>query len=184
MQRMPITFYALYRYTVERGSSWARLGLGASIWFACCDLCYRTIELWVVTRDWMARWAEASGAERAALVARIELWDELVGGWYVMLLTTHTIGLAAFAAALGSRGGWLDRLAFVSQVAYAVLCGLRLVAYVVPALGPICLAVFLPTVATASVVVGALLLRTYCGARRPETCPASMTRDRICGPAT
>jgi hypothetical protein len=155
---LPIAIYALFRRTVEHRPNWARLGLAASIWFVCCELCYRTIGLFVVTRQWTVRWEQVSGAARAELAERIALWNELVLGWYVMLLTAHAIGLVAFACAIGWRGGWIDRLACLSLAAYGGVTGLRLVAYAVPALEPICAALYFPTAVPSFVAVGALLL--------------------------
>jgi hypothetical protein len=155
---LPIAFYALFRRTVEHRPTWARLGLAASIWFVCCELCYRTIDLFVVTRQWAVRWEQASGAARTELAERIGLWNELVLGWYVMLLTAHAIGLFAFAWAIGWRGAWIDRLASFFLAAYGVVSALRLVAYAVPALEPICAALYFPTAVPSAIAVGALLL--------------------------
>jgi hypothetical protein len=162
---LPITFYALYTRLIAKRPGWARLGLGASMFFVSSELFYRTIDLFVVTQHWTVRWAGATGPARAALAERIAVWDELVLGWYVMLLTAHFIGLAAFACAIDRRGAWLDRVAWLSLAAYAGVTGMRLVAYPVSALEPICTQLYFPTAVACFASAGGLL----CAASRDRS---------------
>jgi hypothetical protein len=154
----PVAYYALYVHTAAQRPGSARIGLVSSLFFIACELLYRTIELFVVTRQWTAAWATSVGTAREDLAHRIALWDELVVGWYVLLLTAHLIGCVAYAGAVGWRGRWLDRATFLTLIAYALLIGLRLCSYLLPALGPVCNRIFFPVVASNLVALGALLL--------------------------
>jgi hypothetical protein len=178
---LPIAFYALFTRVIAQRPGWARLGLGASVFFVCSELFYRTIDLFVVTQQWTVRWAAATGSARAALAGRIAVWDELVLGWYVMLLTSHFIGLAAFACAVDRRGTWTDRIASLSLAAYASVTGLRLVAYPVSALEPICAQLYFPTAVACFASTGGLLCaasRTRSPGPGSEAWPAAANAQR------
>lgn len=108
----------------------------------------------MVTRLW---------APRAELAGRVAAWNQIVDGWYVMLLVAHVIGVAAFAAALGWRGGRLERIAAAANAAYALITATRLAAYAVPALLPICVALYFPTALASFAAIGAVLRRPISG---------------------
>jgi hypothetical protein len=145
---LPVAFYALYRRLAGRFLHLALLGLAASLFFVACELFYRTIDLFVVTRHWAAN---------PELAGRVALWNDVVDGWYVMLLAAHVIGLAAFAGALGLRGGRLERIAAAAIAAYTLVSVMRLAAYAVPTLEPICAALYFPTAVACFAAIGVTL---------------------------
>jgi hypothetical protein len=151
---IPVAYYALYRHLAGRRPQLALLGLAASILFVVCELGYRTVDLFVVTRRW--------AATRPDLVG---LWDQLVEGWYVALLIAHLVGLAAYACALGRR----QPVAAASLGAYGLVTAMRLVAYAFVPLEPICAALYFPTAVASAAAIGATLGRA---ARGPDTASA------------
>jgi hypothetical protein len=168
---LAVAFHALYVRTVSQRPYRAQVGLVASLVFVGCELSYRTIELFVITLRWTSAWAVATGDARAGLAKRIGLWDDVVGGWYVLLITAHLVGAIAFAAAVGWRGRWFDRAVFATLVGYALLLVLRLCAYLVPALAQLCNDLFFPVVASNMAALAVALLREPATPRAPSTCP-------------
>jgi hypothetical protein len=164
---LAVAFHALYVRTSSQHRYWARVGLATSLVFVGCELSYRTIDVFVVTLRWTAAWAVATGDARAELAKRIALWDEVVGGWYVFLITAHLIGAVAFAAAVGRRGRWPDRALFATLVGYAVLLAMRLGAYLVPALGLLSNDIFFPVVGAHLLALAVALLSARREAARP-----------------
>jgi hypothetical protein len=150
---LPMAYWALSRLAASR-PSWSRIGLVASLAFVGCELAYRTIDLFVVTQ-WAETWAAADSGTRVAMARRIAAWDELVLGWYVLLLTLHAIGTFAFALALGPR----ERALFATLVAYTALMALRLGAYGSTVIERACEQLYFPIVAIGFATLAVVLWR-------------------------
>jgi hypothetical protein len=102
----------------------AAFGFVFGLVFVIAEVLYRGVELALVTRRWGVSYLAAPEAERGALAAKIEAWNELVGGWYFSLLAAHLLASVCFlVAARRARDG--------SDRALAVAFGLNTVRLVV-----------------------------------------------------
>jgi hypothetical protein len=78
-------------------------------------------------------------------------------------VAAHAIGLTAFAVALGWRGGRLERIAAAAVAACALVTATSLIAYAVPALEPICVALSFPSAVASFAAIGVALRRAIIG---------------------
>ena len=103
------------------------LGLAFGCAFVGLELVHRSIDFFVVGNQWANQLVAASSdVQRAAILQRFALWNELVQGWYFPLLLCYLIASCAFVAATwkdAGRGGFH----ILAPAAYA-LNALRLLA--------------------------------------------------------
>lgn len=110
-------FGALTLRLYSRSPISAALGFTFGFFFVICEVLYRSVDLFVASRQWAAQYMAAeSQAVRAVLAVRIQTWDEVVSGWYFGLLLAVLATSVSFAIAAWSRQDRKDQwLSFVFQ---------------------------------------------------------------------
>ena len=107
------------------------LALMFSILFVSTELCYRTVDLFVVSMRWAPQYFVTSSlATRGVISGRIQVWDEVVAGWYFLLLFAHLLASLFFFAATWDRTNrWNQAVAFAFSLNSVRIVGRLLEGY-------------------------------------------------------
>lgn len=97
---------ALRRYRIRPAAS--MLGFAFSALFVAAEMSVRSIDLFLVSRNWAVAYrAATSETVKQAIAARIEIWDLSVAGLYFGLLGVHMLSSICFAIATwDSNDAW------------------------------------------------------------------------------
>jgi hypothetical protein len=116
---------ALRRLRVRPGAS--LLGFAFSFLFVGMEASIRSIDLFLISRNWAVQYQAASSeAIRRAIAGRIQIWDESVGALYFGLLGVHLLSSVCFATATWDRENKWNRLAALGFVLVAIECAGRI----------------------------------------------------------
>ena len=116
---------ALLRYRARPAAS--LLGFAFSFLFVGMEASIRSIDLFLVSRNWAVQYqAAASDALRHAIAGRMQIWDESVGALYFALLGAHLLSSACFAIATWDREDKWNRIVALGFVLTAIECAGRI----------------------------------------------------------
>ena len=116
---------ALLRYRVRPAAS--LLGFGFSFLFVGTEASIRSIDLFLISRNWAVQYqAAASEALRLAIAGRIQIWDESVGALYFGLLGAHLLSSGCFAIAIWDREDKWNRIVALGFVLTVIECAGRI----------------------------------------------------------
>jgi hypothetical protein len=103
------------------------LGFVFTCVFLISEMFYRGVDLFVVSRKWASHYlAAVSDADRAATAAQVQVWSDVVAGWYFVLTFSFLLGSLCFAvAAYRDRGHW-ERFLSLLFVLNAIRLSLRI----------------------------------------------------------
>jgi hypothetical protein len=122
-----VVFTAVAMRLFPRSPTSAVLGLLFSLFWVVSEVLYRSVDLFVVSRLWAVKYlAEESNSIRTALITRIQVWNEFVGGWYFGLLLALLAASICFALAAWNRQSRTDRLLSFAFQLYALAILLRI----------------------------------------------------------
>jgi hypothetical protein len=85
------------------------LGLVFSSAFVGLETVHRSIDFFVVGKQWAHQFQSATGVERDLILQRFSMWNQVVQGWYFPLLLSYLLASLCFALATAtdrSRGVW------------------------------------------------------------------------------
>jgi len=138
----------------------AAFGFVFGLVFVVAEVLYRGVELALVTRRWGVAYLAAPPAERGLLAAKIETWNELVGGWYFSLLAAHLVASLCFlVAARSARDGW-DKVLAAAFGLNAVRLVVRLAGFAgVSAAASLSRDLYFPAIATVFATIAFWLFR-------------------------
>ena len=112
---IPFTVIALRYRTVAPLAS--IIGLIAGAAFVGLEIVHRSMDFFVVGKQWAYQFRNATGAERDLILHYFSLWNEIVQGWYFPLMLSYFIASICFAVAIASGRGrgafyWLAPIAY------------------------------------------------------------------------
>jgi len=102
----PITvaFAAVALRQVRTRPAASVLGFTFSLLFVIAEIVNRSIDLFVISKQWAAQYqATASMAARQAIAERIEVWTQSFSGYYFLIRIGLLLGCSAFAIATWDR---------------------------------------------------------------------------------
>jgi hypothetical protein len=109
----------LRRYRIRPAAS--LLGFAFSLLFVGAEMSVRSIDLFLVSRNWAVEYrAAASETVKQAIAARIQVWDESVAAFYFALLGVHLLSSVCFAIATWNSDDKWGRVVAVGFVASAL----------------------------------------------------------------
>jgi hypothetical protein len=116
---------ALRRYCFHPAAS--LLGFAFSLLFVGSEAGVRSIDLFLVSKQWAAAYrATADMTIRAGIARQIQTWDDLVGAFYYALLGAHLLSSLCFSLATWDRDSFWDRAVALGFAATAVECASRM----------------------------------------------------------
>jgi hypothetical protein len=92
---------ALRRFRFRPAAS--LLGFAFAVLFVASEMSVRSIDFFLVSRNWAAEYGAAPSALKAAILERISVWDGAVGAFYFALLAVHMLSSICFAIAVWDR---------------------------------------------------------------------------------
>jgi hypothetical protein len=157
---LPATFGAVAWARRREAPVAAAGGFVFGLVFVIAEVLYRGVELALVTRRWGVAYLAAPTEERGLLAAKIETWNELVGGWYFSLLAAHLVASLCFLVAAGrSRDGW-DRALAAAFGLNAIRLVVRLAGFAgVSAAASLSRALYFPAIVTVFATIALWLFR-------------------------
>lgn len=104
---VPFVVIALRYHNVTPIASTLGLIFGSA--FVGLEIVHRSLDFFVVGKQWAHQLQNATGGERDSILQHFSLWNEVVQGWYFPLMLSYLLASICFAAATASdraRGVW------------------------------------------------------------------------------